>query len=59
MAECHKEEQVEYAEKNKDHEIFKSLERVLVTESLMEFKKRSGMHPDVYKANFAKYLESQ
>jgi hypothetical protein len=48
-----KEQQEEYREKNKEHKIFKdALKRVEVKDTIVEFKKQSGLHPDVYKANF-------
>ena len=40
-----------------DHELFREFTtRVPVTDSIVEFKKQSGMHPDVYKASYAEFL---
>ena len=56
-SEAHREEQEEYRAKNSEHEIFTNfMKRVQVDDSLAGFKKRSGMHPDVYKASFAQFL---
>ena len=53
----HAEEQADYRKKNMEHAIFKDvMKRVPISESLVEFKKQSGMHADVYKANYASFL---
>lgn len=44
--------------KNGEHEIFKMLKRVPVTDSIGNFKTQSGMHPDVYKANYAEFIRN-
>ena len=49
-----KEEHDQYRELNKKHQIFQHLNRVPVKESLISFKKQCGMHPDVWKSNFAR-----
>ena len=39
-----------------EHEIFKTImKRVPVDDSIVDFKKRSGLHPDVYKSSYAKF----
>ena len=56
-SEAHKDEQSHYKQQNLDHVIFKDqLKRVEVKDSIMEFKKNSGMHPDTYKTNYAKFI---
>jgi hypothetical protein len=52
-SETHKAEQETFNTSNESHEIFKLLKRVKVSDSLVEFKKQCGMHPDTFKANFA------
>jgi hypothetical protein len=58
-SELHKEEQELYRASNLDHEIFKSLKRVQVEGSIIDFKKQSGMHPDTYKASYAQFLNNK
>ena len=42
------------------HEIFDTvMKRVLVDDSIMEFKKQSGLHPDVYKSSYAQFIQSR
>lgn len=55
------EEHEQYREKNKDHQIFKHLNRITIKESVVSFKKQCGLHPDVYKSNFAQknYMTKQ
>ena len=56
LAKAHEEENEKYKEINKENEIFtKYLKRTYFNESIVAFKKQSGLHPDVYKANFMKF----
>lgn len=58
-AELHKEEQKEYRSINEKHEATEKLRRYGFDGSLAEFKKEQGLHPDTYKANYAKFLEGK
>ena len=58
-SEAHKEEQEEFRASNQEHDIFKNLKRVQVQGSIVDFKKQSGMHPDTYKADYAKFLKTR
>jgi len=51
-AKKHAEEQAKVREENKEHEIFKLLKRVHVTDDMHKFKKSMGLHPNVVKSNF-------
>ena len=51
----HEEEQAKYLESNKEHEIFKQLKRVIVEDSMEDFKKKCAMHPNFYKECFLKF----
>ena len=44
MADAHKAEQDKERAENMNHEVFKSMSRIQVKGSLMDFKKSSGMH---------------
>lgn len=56
-SDMHSEEQELYREKNMDHELFQNvMNRVPVKDSIVDFKKQSGMHPDVYKSSYAELL---
>jgi secreted Zn-dependent insulinase-like peptidase len=53
VSETHAATQEQFRASNADHIVFKDLKRVKVDESIVEFKKQCGMHPDTFKANFA------
>ena len=56
-SDAHGEEQELYRQKNMEHELFQSITtRVPVKDSIVQFKKQSGMHPDVYKSSYAEFL---
>jgi secreted Zn-dependent insulinase-like peptidase len=56
-SEMHAEEQELYKQKNSEHEIFQNImTRVPVKDSIVQFKRQSGMHPDAYKASYAEFL---
>lgn len=55
LAKAHEEENEKYKEINKENEIFTTyLKRTYFTDSIVAFKKQSGLHPDVYKSNYLK-----
>ena len=58
-SEAHKDEQEQYRVSNLEHDIFNNLKRVQVQGSILDFKKQSGMHPDTYKADYAKFLKTR
>lgn len=54
---AHTEEQEEFKKKNEEHQMFSELmTRVPVKDSIVEFKKQSGMYPDQYKSNYIEHL---
>jgi len=57
---AHSSEQEEYKKLNRESEIFSQiLKRVELGESVAEFKDMQGLHPDVYKENYAKFLRQR
>ena len=48
----HAEEQAKFLESNNEHEIFKTLQRVIVEDSLQDFKDKCAKHPNYYKECF-------
>jgi len=56
---AHAEEQNQYKESNATHEVFNLLKRVHVDETIVSFKKRSGLYPDVYKAGYVQFLNEE
>jgi len=54
-AEAHKEEQEAEKKVNDEHPVFKAMgKRVLVGETIVEFKKKAGLHANTWNANFIK-----
>jgi secreted Zn-dependent insulinase-like peptidase len=51
----HEEEQAKYLESNKEHEIFKQLKRVVIEDSVEDFKSKCAKHPNFYKECFLKF----
>lgn len=57
-AEAHKEEQEVEKKANSEHPVFTSMgKRVLVEESIVDFKKKAGLHANQWHANFIKGAE--
>jgi secreted Zn-dependent insulinase-like peptidase len=48
----HAEEQAQFLESNNEHEIFKTLKRVIVEDSVEDFKKKCDKHPNYFKECF-------